>query len=97
MAWFRIAVVKLHFHARCCRLVGEYNGASTTPEVATEESGRITIEQYVYPAGENGVSMNTISSLAVITFGLKSPFNGRSTGELIWDYVSQYNRSGRIE
>ncbi len=74
-----------------------YNGAQTTPEIAIEESGRVTIEQYVYPAGENGVSIEHYKFIGGEHVWFEELFNGRSSGELIWDYVSQYNRSGRIE
>ena len=52
-----------------------YNGAST-PEVATEESGRITIEQYVYPAGENGVSIEHYKFIGDHVW-FEESFNGR--------------------
>lgn len=75
----------------------EYNGAQTTPEMTSVDSGGVTIEQYVYPAGESGVSIEHYKYIGGDHVWFEESFSGRSTGELIWDYVSQYNRSGRIE
>lgn len=75
----------------------EYNGAQTSPEMTSVESGGMTIERYVYPAGANGVAIEHYKYIGGDHVWFEESFNGRSTGELIWDYVSQYNRSGRID
>lgn len=74
-----------------------YNGAQQSPEMNSVDSGSITIEQYVYPAGTSGVSIEHYKYIGGDHVWFEETYNGDSTGELIWKYLSQYNRSGRIE
>lgn len=75
----------------------EYNGAQQTPDTTTVDSGSTTIEQYRYSAGDSGVSIEHYKYIGGDHVWFEETYNDQSTGELIWTYLSQYNRSGRIE
>ena len=74
-----------------------YNGAQTTPVESSSQDGGVTIERYSYPAGADGNGV-AIEHYKVINGGhvwFEQDFEGVSLGQLIWDYVSQYDSSGR--
>jgi len=72
----------------------DYNGAQTTPVETSSQDGGTTIERYSYPAGETGVAIEHYKVINGDHVWFDEEFEGSSLGQVIWDYVSQYDTSG---
>ena len=71
-----------------------YNGANTTPTETSLSDGGTTIERYSYAAGDNGVGIEHYKVIGGEHVWFDEDFDGKSLGQVIWDYMSQYDTSG---
>lgn len=74
-----------------------FNDTRTTPTITTINTEGTTIDGYVYTGGEGNteVAHYRVNGGQHVWFELD--FDGSSTGELIWAFVSRYNKNGRLE
>ena len=71
-----------------------FNNTTTTPTVNSENSGGITIEHYSYDQGENAVSVEHYKYIGGEHVWFNETYQGQSTAELIWNFMSRYDLNG---
>ncbi|MDG1328212.1 MAG: hypothetical protein P8P41_07195, partial [Flavobacteriaceae bacterium] len=71
-----------------------FNNTTTTPTVNSENSGVITIEHYSYGQGENAVSVEHYKYIGGEHVWFNETYQGQSTAELIWNFMSRYDLNG---
>jgi len=54
----------------------------------------MTIEHYVYDQGDNGVSVEHYKYIGGKHIWFTTPYRGKTTSELIWDFLSRYDING---
>ena len=72
----------------------DFNNTVTTPSVSSDTNGEMTIEHYVYGEGDNGVSVEHYKYIEGDHVWFKATFQGHTTSELIWEFVSRYDING---
>ena len=72
----------------------DFNNTATTPTVNTENSGSIPIEQYMYNQGDNSVAVVHYKYIGGNHVWFNATYQGQSTSEIIWNFVSQYDING---
>jgi polyhydroxybutyrate depolymerase len=72
----------------------DFNKASTNPTVTIDNSGGISIEHYVYGQGDNSVSVEHYKYIGGDHVWFSSTFQGQSTAQLVWNFVSDYDING---
>lgn len=72
------------------------NNIDGNPQINTTSSNGLTIEHYSYPTGNNDVSIAHYKIIGGDHVWFNINVNGANTGQLIWDFVSQYNKNGLI-
>lgn len=72
-----------------------HNETSTTPAIDSDNFNGTTIQRQMYNDGLEGVSVAhyMVAGGDHVWFNLE--FQGSNTGQLIWDFVSQYDLEGR--
>lgn len=72
-----------------------FNNTSINPTSRVDNSGTIPIEQYIYDQGDNSVSVEHLKYIGGEHVWFENTFQGYSTGELIWNFVSKYDINGK--
>ena len=73
----------------------DFNNTSINPTSRIDNSGTIPIEQYNYDQGDNSVSVQHLKYIGGEHVWFDNTFQGYSTGELIWNFVSKYDINGK--
>ena len=73
----------------------DFNNTSINPTSRIDNSGTIPIEQYIYDQGDNSVSVQHLKYIGGEHVWFENTFQGYSTGELIWNFVSRYDINGK--
>ena len=73
----------------------DFNNTSINPISRIDNSGTIPIEQYIYDQGDNSVSVEHLKYIGGEHVWFDNTFQGYSTGELIWNFVSKYDINGK--
>ena len=73
----------------------DFNNTSINPTSRIDNSGTIPIEQYIYDQGDNSVSVEHLKYIGGEHVWFDNTFQGYSTGELIWNFVSKYDINGK--
>jgi len=71
-----------------------FNNTSTSPTQNTETSGSVTIEYSLYDQGDNGASVELYKYVNEDHVWFSNTYQGKSTAQLIWDFVSRYDLDG---
>jgi len=71
-----------------------FNNTTANPTVSSANSGGITIEHYVYDQGDSSVSVEHYKYIGGDHVWFSSAYQGKSTSELVWDFVSRYDING---
>ena len=71
-----------------------FNNTTTNPNVSSVNSGGMTIEHYVYGQGDNSVSVEHYKYIGGGHEWFRAAYQGKSTSELIWNFVSRYDIDG---
>ena len=71
-----------------------FNNTTTNPNVRSVNSGGMTIEHYVYGHGDNSVSVEHYKYIGGDHEWFRAAYQGQSTSELIWNFVSRYDIDG---
>jgi len=72
----------------------DFNNTNKIPIVSVDSSGGMTIEHYVYDQGDNGVSVEHYKYIGGKHVWFTTPYRGKTTSELIWDFLSRYDING---
>ena len=72
-----------------------FNNTTINPIMNIDNSGTISIEQYIYDQGDNSVSVEHLKYIGGEHVWFDNTFQGYSTGELIWNFVSKYDINGK--
>ena len=72
----------------------EFNNTEIKPVVSFESESDIPIEHYFYGSGDNGVSVEHYKYISGKHGWFSAKYKGKSTAELLWDFLSQYNIEG---
>ena len=72
----------------------EFNNTEIKPIVSFESESDIPIEHYFYGSGDNGVSVEHYKYISGKHGWFSAKYKGKSTAELLWDFLSQYNIEG---
>jgi len=72
----------------------DFNNTNKIPIVSVDSSGGMTIEHYVYDQGDNGVSVEHYKYIGGRHIWFTTPYRGKTTSELIWDFLSRYDIDG---
>ena len=72
-----------------------FNNTLNTPKVSTETSAGTTIEHYVYDQGDNNVTVEHYKYIEGSHVWFDNTYQGKTTGQLIWEFVSRYDLNGR--
>lgn len=70
------------------------NNTTTTPTISSDNSTGMTIEHIVYDQGDSLVSVEHYKYLDGDHVWFSSTFQGQSTSELIWNFLSKYDING---
>ncbi len=71
-----------------------FNNTTTNPNVSSYNSEGMTIEHYVYGQGDNSVSVEHYKYIGGDHEWFRAAYQGQSTSELIWNFVSRYDIDG---
>ena len=72
-----------------------FNNTSINPTTKIDNSGSIPIEHYIYDKEDKSVSVEHLKYIGGEHVWFNSTFEGFSTAELIWNFVSQYDINGK--
>ena len=71
-----------------------FNNTNKEPIVNFDNSGKIEIEHYVYDNGNNSVSVEHYKYIGGHHIWFMSTFQGQNASELVWDFLSRYDKNG---
>ena len=71
-----------------------YNKTTTNPNVNSYNNEGMTIEHYVYDQGDNSVSVEHYKYIGGDHEWFRAAYQGQSTSELVWNFVSRYDIDG---
>ena len=71
-----------------------FNNTTINPNISTYNSEGMTIEHYVYGQGDNSVSVEHYKYIGGDHEWFRAAYQGQSTSELIWNFVSRYDING---
>ena len=72
----------------------EFNNTEVNPIVSIDSESDISIEHYAYGSGDNGVSVEHYKYISGNHVWFSSKYKGKSTAELLWDFLSLYDIEG---
>jgi len=72
----------------------EFNNTNTNPTISKEISLEMTIENYIYGQGDRSVSVEHYKYIGGDHVWFNSTFQGYSTSELVWNFVSRFDING---
>ena len=67
-----------------------FNNTALTPSIASDN----TIEHYVYDQGDSSVSVEHYKFIGGDHVWFSATYQGQSTSELVWNFVSRYDING---
>ena len=71
-----------------------FNNTIITPTISNDNSGRISIEHYVYDQGDNSVSVEHYKFIKGDHAWFSTTYQGQTSSELVWDFLSRYDING---
>ena len=71
-----------------------FNNTMTTPTLSSDNSGGMTIEHFVYDQGDSSVSVEHYKYIGGDHVWFSATFQGQSTSELVWNFLSRYDING---
>ena len=71
-----------------------FNNTNKEPIVNFDNNGEIEIEHYVYDNGNNSVSVEHYKYIGGYHIWFMSTFQGQNASELVWDFLSRYDKNG---
>jgi len=71
-----------------------FNNTTTNPNVNSYNNEGMTIEHYVYDQGDNSVSVEHYKYIGGDHEWFRAAYQGQSTSELVWNFVSRYDIDG---
>ena len=74
-----------------------FNNTNTDPNTNNIDDNGTSITSYKYENGDNNVSVEHYKIIGGEHVWFSNDFNGKNTGQLIWDFVSKYDLDGLIE
>ena len=74
-----------------------FNNTNTDPIINNIDDNGTSITSYKYENGDNNVSVEHYKIIGGEHVWFNNDFNGKNTGQLIWDFVSKYDIDGLIE
>jgi polyhydroxybutyrate depolymerase len=74
-----------------------FNNTNTDPIINNINDNGTSITSYKYENGNNNVSVERYKIIDGGHVWFSNDFNGKNTGQLIWDFVSKYDIDGLIE
>ena len=74
-----------------------FNNTNTDPIINNINDNGTSITSYKYENGNNNVSVEHYKIIDGGHVWFSNDFNGKNTGQLIWDFVSKYDIDGLIE
>ena len=72
----------------------DINNITQPVNLNTDNTGSITVENYTYTNNETGVSVRHIKYVNGDHIWFDTTYNEKNTGQIIWDFVSQYDING---
>ena len=72
----------------------DFNNTNTNPTISKEISSEMTIENYIYGQGDRSVSVEHYKYIGGDHVWFNSTFQGYSTSELVWNFVSRFDING---
>ena len=73
-----------------------FNNTNTDPIINNINDNGTSITSYKYENGNNNVSVEHYKIIDGGHVWFSNDFNGKNTGQLIWDFVSKYDIDGLI-
>jgi len=73
-----------------------FNNTSSNPIINNLNDSGTSITSYTYKAGDNNVSVEHYKIINGEHVWFDVNFNGKNTGQLIWDFFSKYDINGLI-
>jgi len=74
-----------------------FNNTDFDPIINNIDDNGTSIVSYKYKNGDNNVSVEHYKIIGGEHVWFSNDFNGKNTGQLIWDFLSQYDINGLIE
>ena len=74
-----------------------FNNTDLDPIINNIDDNGTSIVSYKYKNGDNNVSVEHYKIIGGEHVWFNNDFNGKNTGQLIWDFLSQYDINGLIE
>ena len=74
-----------------------FNNTDLDPIINNIDDNGTSIISYKYENGDNNVSVEHYKIIGGEHVWFSNDFNGKNTGQLIWDFVSQYDLDGLID
>jgi len=71
-----------------------FNNTITSPTVSHDNSGEMSIEHHVYDQGDSSVSVEHYKFIGGDHVWFSATYQGQSTSELVWNFVSRYDING---
>jgi len=71
-----------------------FNNIITTPTLSSDTSGAMTIEHYVYNQLDSSVSVEHYKYIGGDHVWFSETYEGQSTSEIVWNFVSRYDING---
>ena len=72
----------------------DFNNTDTNPTFSKEISLEMTIENYIYGQGDRSVSVEHYKYIGGDHVWFNSTFQGYSTSELVWNFISRFDING---
>ena len=71
-----------------------FNNTLNNPALTSETNNGTTIEHYIYNQGDSGVSVEHYKIIGGEHVWFNITFQNQNTAELIWNFVSKYDKNG---
>jgi len=72
----------------------DFNNTKVNPTISRENNNGMTIKHYEYDQGERSVSVEHYKYIGGVHIWFSSTFQGNTTSELVWDFVSRFDING---
>lgn len=72
----------------------QFNNTDTVPSISSVESNGKTVERHLYSNGDNNTSVVHYKVIGGDHSWLDINYEGSNTSQLIWDFVSKYDKNG---
>jgi polyhydroxybutyrate depolymerase len=71
-----------------------FNNTTTNPNISTDNTGGMTIEQSIYDRGDRSVSVEHYKYIGGDHVWFNETYEGKNASELVWDFVSRFDING---